>query len=190
MRLRSLILGTPPGAPTLVVLAILNTLQSGCTSCGAATGPASIQPREAQRQTATLPSPSSGRHLLCPTMGAPMVRRPSQDSGHRVILSWRDSAAADSRHDAAIGYCIYRGAQGKRPFAEPVNSVPFPGTSCADDWVEIDNRYIYEVKAISARGVASTASATVKVRIPHTPPPISSVSNSSVPLCRESAAVK
>ena len=58
-----------------------------------------------------------------------------------MILSRTASAPADSKHDAAIGYCVYRGSKRKDPSPELVNSLPFPGTGCRDDLVENDKKY-------------------------------------------------
>ena len=71
-----------------------------------------------------------------------------------MILSRRASAPADSKHEAAIGYCVYRGAKRKDPLPELVNSIPFPGTSCTDDLVENHKKYYYVVRAITAKGVS------------------------------------
>jgi hypothetical protein len=105
-----------------------------------------------------------------------------------VILSWRPSAPADSKHAAASGYCIYRGVKQRDPSPVLVNSIPFPGTSCADDSVVNDKKYYYVVRAISAKGVTSMVSNEVPATIPKRSNP--SASLVSPPLCREPAALK
>ena len=96
-----------------------------------------------------------------------------------MILSWKASAPADSKHAAAEGYCIYRGIKPKDPSPELVNPIPIPVTSCTDDLVEDDNKYYYVVRAISAKSAIPTG----KQSNP-------SVSGASAPLCRELASVK
>jgi len=107
-----------------------------------------------------------------------------------VTLSWRASVPADSKHDVAIGYCVYRGLKRKDPSPELVNSVPFPGTSCTDDLVENDKKYYYVVRAITAKGVTSIISNEAPVAIPTGKQSNPSVSGASAPLCREPASVK
>ena len=107
-----------------------------------------------------------------------------------MILSWRASAIADSKHDAAIGYCVYRGTKPKDPAPELVNSVPFPGTKCTDDSVENDKKYYYVVQAISAKGVTSIISNEAPVTIPTGRQTHPALSGASAPLCREPGIVK
>ena len=82
-----------------------------------------------------------------------------------MILSWKASAPGDAKHDAAIGYCVYRGRKANDPSPELVNSTPFPGTSCADDLVENEKKYYYVVRAISAKGITRIISNEVPVTI-------------------------
>jgi hypothetical protein len=107
-----------------------------------------------------------------------------------VILSWRASAPADSKHAAAIGYCVYRAIKHKDTSPEQVNSRPFPGTTCADDLVENDKKYYYVVRAISAKGVTSIISNEAAAAIPTENKSNPSVSGASAPLCREPASVE
>ena len=106
-----------------------------------------------------------------------------------MILSWRASAPADSKHAAAVAYCVYRSIKRKDPSPELVNFIPFPGTSCTDDLVENGKKYYYVVRAISQgsyehhfdRGARpnSNGEAEQSFRL-----------RSSAPLCREQASVK
>jgi hypothetical protein len=104
-----------------------------------------------------------------------------------VILSWRASAPADSKHAAAIGYCIYRGVKPKDPSPVLLNPTPFPGASCADDLVVNDKQYYYVVRAISVKGVTSVISNEAPAAVPQGNP---SVTRASPPLCRESPSLK
>ncbi|MGA7321648.1 MAG: hypothetical protein WBW98_14140 [Candidatus Sulfotelmatobacter sp.] len=107
-----------------------------------------------------------------------------------MILSWRASAPADSKHAAAVGYCVYRSIKRKDPSPELVNSIPFPGTSCTDDLVENGKKYYYVVRAISAKGVTSIISNEAPAPIPTGQQSNPSASGASAPLCREQASVK
>lgn len=107
-----------------------------------------------------------------------------------MLLSWRASAPPNSKHSAAIGYCIYRSTKRKDPFPEVVNSVPFVGTSCADDLVEGGAKYYYVVRAISGYKVTSPSSNEAPAAIPSNQPPNTSLSSGTVPLCREQSPVK
>jgi hypothetical protein len=111
------------------------------------------------------------------------------NAGHRVILAWKASAPANAKHGAAIGYCIYRGNGAHDPAPQLMNSIPFPGTRCMDDWVENSGKYTYIVRAISVRRVESDPSNVVSVVIPATKQSNSSAISASAPLCRQ-AAVK
>jgi hypothetical protein len=105
-----------------------------------------------------------------------------------VILSWRASAPADSKHAAAVGYCIYRGLRQKDPSPILLNTTPFPGTTCADDLVVNDKKYYYVVRAISDKGVPSIISNEAPAAIPKRSNP--SASRVSPPLCREPVSTK
>jgi len=105
-----------------------------------------------------------------------------------VILSWRASAPADSKHAAAVGYCIYRGLIQKDPSPVSLNTTPFPGTSCADDSVVNDKKYYYVVRAISDKGVTSIISNEALAAIPKHSSPSAPVTLS--PLCWQPAGLK
>jgi hypothetical protein len=86
----------------------------------------------------------------CPTFGSFPEPPVVQIKGtHTVILSWTASAAPDTKHGSAIGYCIYRGTKSVDKSLVRVNSLSFPGTTCTDDMVQTGQTYFYKVKAIS-----------------------------------------
>jgi hypothetical protein len=101
-----------------------------------------------------------------------------------VILSWNPSASADAKHAAAIGYCIYRETKPDN-LAERINFFPLAGDRCVDDSVENGKKYHYVVRAVSAKGVVSTASKPAPVSIPNHSHDAAEVLAGSVPLCRE-----
>ncbi|MGA8761922.1 MAG: hypothetical protein WB562_03450, partial [Candidatus Sulfotelmatobacter sp.] len=126
-----------------------------------------------------------------PTLGSSSVPATlPAEGGHRVILSWKASAPADAKHAAAEGYCVYRSLKRKDPAPELVNSIPFRGTSCADDVVENGKKYYYAVRAISAKAVSSINSNEAPAAIPTGKQSNPSVTGASVPLCREPDGVK
>src|SRR5208283_520263 len=103
-------------------------------------------------------SPAAAADPTCPLLNASMVpSTPPANGGHRVTLTWKASAPADSKHAAAAGYCIYRGVPGD-PTPGLINSTPLLGTSCVDDLVANSVRYSYVVRAISAGGTTSVTS--------------------------------
>lgn len=173
-----------------VLIGIVSTVQVGCTSCLITPGPTPAERLEAAlRKAGTLASPPAVAPLVCPSFGSSSLPAASPVEGeHRVILSWRASAPADSKHAAAAGYCIYRGLMQKDPSPVLLNTTPFPGTSCADDSVVNDKKYYYVVRAISDKGVPSIISNEAPAAIPkHTDP---SASRISPPLCREPVSTK
>lgn len=176
--------------PVVALLALV-TLQSGCKSSPVASSPASIsRSRDTFRQPG-IPPGNSHASLVCPPVDSstpPSV--PQSKDGHRVILSWTASAPADSKHAAAVGYCVYRGTERNPPPTERVNVSPFPGTKCMDDLVENGKKYYYVVRAINAIGVTSTVSKASPASIPSSPRRNPGVSGDAVPLCREPAGVK
>lgn len=176
----------------VVVLGIAGVLQVGCTSCLITARPTPTQRLEealrqdALRKAAALATPPPVAPLTCPSfgaLGAPAA--PPEKKGHKVILSWRASAPADPKHAAAAGYCIYRGVKHGDPAPVLLNSIPFPGTNCADDLVANDTKYYYVVRAISAKGVTSIISNESPAKIPKQNNPFASTA--SPPLCRAPA---
>jgi hypothetical protein len=170
----------------LVVLAVASVLFTGCSGSPAATR----QPAETRQAGTSITKPSPpAAPLVCPAFGASVALAPIQGKGgHRVILSWKGSAPADSKHAAAIGYCIYRSTGRKDSPPQMVNSVPFAGITCTDDFVENGSKYYYVVRAVSAKGVSSIRSNMAPARIPNS----SSQSSAAIsaPLCREPVAGK
>jgi hypothetical protein len=173
----------------VAVLIFIGALQSSCTGKPSAPTQASTQrPAETGKQSGTAPSIVRHDPPQCAPWSSAEPRPSQAKGGHRVILSWRASAPADSRHATAIGYCIYRGLEADDPSPVRVNTVPYPGTSCADDLVENHRKYSYVVKAISADGIRSDSSNWAPAEIPNREP--SNPSGSSVPLCREPVSRK
>lgn len=168
-----------------VFLSIGGTLESGCTSCRVAPPTPSQRVAEALRKAVTESDPPVAP-VTCPTFGPPLTPTSLQASGgHRVILSWRASAPADSRHAPAVGYCIYRTTTRKDPSPELVNRIPLPSTSCTDDLVENGRKYYYVVRTISANSVTSVISNEISALIPTGNKTNPSFSGPSAPLCRE-----
>jgi hypothetical protein len=179
----------------LVALAIIGTVQGGCTGCRVGQSQTAterleeaLKRREVLKKAETLRNASADPDPGCPLLGAALApNTPPPNGGHRVTLSWKASPPADSQQSAASGYCIYRTAVGE---AQPVliSGAPFPGTSCVDDLVQNGKRYSYLVRAVSATGAFSTVSNPAPVAIPTTPGSASpSVSTS---LCRGPASTK
>lgn len=176
--------------PVIVLLLIVNVSQTGCKTNPVATSAASIQGQpKSQVQPGTSTSNALVATLVCPGSSTVAPALPLK-GGHRVILSWRASAAADAKHAAAAGYCVYRGADGDGPPAELLNHFPFSGNKCADDLVGNGKRYAYLVRAISDKGITSIASKPVRAAIPKEPRSNSDLSTDSTPLCREAANTK
>jgi len=116
----------------------------------------------------------------------------AKNAEHMVILSWTASGLADSQHLDPVGYCIFRTIQGQNQPMQLVNSQPFFQTTrqlrCKDDLVENGKKYIYVVRAISASNKQSDPSNIVSAVIPTRKR--SHPSESSAPLCRETASEK
>jgi hypothetical protein len=169
----------------VAALVLVGAMHVGCTSCLVTPKPTPVERLdEALRKAGTLTSQPPAPPLVCPSFASSGTSTmPLQKDGHRVILSWRASAPADSKHAAAIGYCIYRGLTKKDPSPVLLNNAPFPGTSCMDDSVVNDTKYYYVVRAISTKGVTSIVSNEAPATIPKqsNPSPPARV----VPLCRE-----
>jgi hypothetical protein len=179
----------------VVVLGIAGILQIGCTSCLITSRPTPTQRLEEAlredglRKAAALTSLPPVAPVTCPAFGSfGALAGPPEKEGHKVILSWRASAPGDPKHAEPVGYCIYRGVKHEDPSPVLLNSIPFPGTNCADDLVVNDGKYYYVVRAISAKGVTSIVSNEAPAKIPKQSNP--STSTASPPLCRELAGPK
>jgi hypothetical protein len=183
-----------------VAVAMIGTSQTGCTGCrvGQTLTPTqrleeALKRKEALKtaealKTEALPNASAGADPGCPLLGSALApTMPPPNGGHRVTLSWKASPPADSKHSAAVGYCIYRTSAGESQ-AVLISSTPFPGTSCVDDLVQNGKRYSYLVRAVSATGASSTVSNPAPVTIPTKPG--SASSPLSIPLCRGPASTK
>ncbi len=178
-----------------ILIATLATMaaapQSGCKANSSATSraqEASPQPVvRAPAVHANVPAP----RLVCPHLGATLTAVQQSSGGHKVTLSWRASRPPDSKHGAAVGYCVYRGPTARPPYPDLLNEVPFPGTRCADDSVESGKKYYYVVRAITVKGITSDVTKPpVAAKIPTAPSRASQVSQDFAPLCRESTGLK
>jgi hypothetical protein len=175
------------------LLVIGATLPRGCTGCRVVSALGAHISKV--RQSQTIADPPAASRIFCPTLNSSPVQAVLQgQSGHRAILSWRASAAGDAKHDSAVGYCIYRvdEDQGKGQEQSPqlINSRPFEGTRCADDWVKNAGKYHYLVRAISPRWTLSEPSNVAHAAIPGDGQRSSSPPEAPAPLCREPTIVK
>lgn len=179
----------------MIVLALLCILQAGCAGCQGPTDrqAAALKRVEAFKQAEALKeaqAPASRPAAFVPVCPGSLAVSSTiaATGGHRVILSWKGSAPADSKHGAAVGYCIYRGRKHKDPLPELLSATPFPGTSCVDDLVVNDQKYYYVVRAISLQGSTSDTSNEVPAIIPAGSQSSTTASASSTPLCRQPPA--
>jgi hypothetical protein len=180
---------TPVLAFAFVVILAGALLTAGISCRGTQSPASSPQLATDSREPSTPPSSSPSSSLVCPMRGSSLVQEPlPANAGHRVILSWKASAPPNAKYGAAVGYCIYRGEGRRDPFPKLVNSTPFPGTRCMDDWVENSGKYTYMVRAINVRRVESGPSNVISVVIPSSKPGNSSASAISAPLCRQPTA--
>src|SRR5208282_3220566 len=180
---------SPNSTLVVIVLTAFAALLTGWAGCQGPTDRQAealkrvqaFQHAEALKQ-AQAPSGNSAAFVpVCPGYLA-VAPTPQAKSGHRVILSWKASAPADSRHTAAAGYCVYRGTKHKDSSPQLLNSAPLAGTSCVDDLLVNDQKYYYVVRAISLQGSTSDTSNEAPAVIPAGSQ--SSTSPSSAPLCR------
>jgi hypothetical protein len=158
----------------------------GCTSCRVRPDSTATAPAE----TARLPLAAPTLRLFCPTLGSTRATLPpAAQAGHRVVLTWK-AGLADTKHDPAVGYCIYRGTKPHDPAPQLISPMAFPGTSCTDDWVLNGQKYYYVVRAISAKGAHSVVSREAPAAIPSGAPSNPSSSVAPVALCRDPAVKK
>jgi len=178
--------------PVVAALAIFVMLPIACTrGSGPATSESVSRTVEGPKQAGVPTNSAPVRRLVCPAFGSPTTPETLRSKGgHRVILSWRASAPADSKHADAVGYCVYRGNQRKDPRPVLINAAPFSGTSCMDDVVESGKKYYYVVRAISAKGVTSIISNAAPAPIPTRERTEAELPGKSAPLCREPAMGK
>jgi hypothetical protein len=173
------------------LLIIGATLPRGCSGCRVVSA-LRVQLSKPRLSHAIVDPPAASR-IFCPTLNSsPVQPVPPGQSSHRAILSWRASAAGDARHDSVVGYCIYRVDEDKDKDQSPhlVNSRPFEGTRCADDWVKNAGKYHYLVRAIGSRLTLSEPSNAAHAVIPGEGHRSSSPAEAPAPLCREPTTVK
>jgi hypothetical protein len=156
-----------------LVITVAVVLQSGCKSSPVI------------RPSAIATAKPPNQPLRCPAFGATLPPTPNPPTGaHKVILSWKASAPADSTHSAAVGYCVYRGTDPKALPSDLLNPVPFTaGTTCTDNSVQNGKDYYYVVRAISAGNAYSKPSNPAHAPVPSTPG--SSASAISAALCQQ-----
>ena len=149
----------------------------------------SPQSAKASRGTKAASAAPHGKSLLCPAFNSASVQSPLQTRHHEVVLSWKapPSNLSDDK-DLLQGYCVYRSMKQNDASPKLINSIPFAGTSCADDLVADHQTYYYVVVAISAEGRTSSFSNEAIAVIPGKKQ--SSVFGGSYPLCRKGAGSK
>jgi hypothetical protein len=151
----------------------------------------SVSPQSAKsfRGTEGASAAPHGKHLLCPAFNSARVHSPLQTGHHKVVLSWEAPPSSPSHDkDPVLGYCVYRSLNQKDASPRLINSIPFTGTSCIDDFVADHQTYYYVVMAISANGRTSSFSNEATAAIPGKKQ--SSVPVGSYPLCREGVSSK
>jgi hypothetical protein len=111
------------------------------------------------------PAPSGSTRLCNGTGLAPQGLAPP---AHFVTLSWNAAVpASKSPLDAIRGYYVYRSSASRNyTERERMNPLPLRAVRCVDTSVEPRKTYFYVVKAVSAGGKQSRASAEIKVTIP------------------------
>ncbi len=177
-----------PPLSIAVLLAFLSFAQSACSKSPSRNELLSQRVTEALQQSKAAAPKSSVPVLACPTFDSSAPPNASPKGGHRVVLSWKASTPSDSKHADAVGYCIYRGLEGKKDPPVLLNAHPYPDTTCTDDMVQNGTKYYYVVRAISAKGVSSDRSQRTRADIPKKDP--ASLPQNPPPLCRAPAASK
>jgi hypothetical protein len=177
-----------PLLSTALLLALFGLAQSACSRSPTRNELLSQRVTEALQQSKVAAPNTPAQVLACPTFDSSAPPNPSAKGGHRVVLSWKASTPADSKHADAVGYCIYRGLEGKKDPPVLLNPHPYPTTTCTDDMVQNGVKYYYVVRAISAKGVPSDRSQRTRADIPKNDP--ASLPQNSPPLCRAPAASK
>jgi hypothetical protein len=171
-----------------LVLAFFGVALSACTKSPTRNELLSQRVAEALKQSNVAAANTPAPVLACPTFGSTAPSNPSATGEHRVVLSWKASTPADSKHADAVGYCIYRGLEGKKDPPVLLNPHPYPDTTCIDDMVQNGTKYYYVVRAISAKGVPSDRSQRTRADIPKKNP--ASLPQNPPPLCRAPASSK
>jgi len=168
-----------------VGLTVAGTVPIACKSNPATAAASTSRQAEARRSSTLRAANPRNQPPQCPTFGPILPPTPTPPQGsHTVLLSWKASAPVDSKHPAAVGYCVYRGTDPKNPPIELLNPVPFSaGIKCTDNSVQNGNQYYYVVRAVSAGNAYSDPSKPAPASVP-----IILGSNSSgysAPLCRQ-----
>jgi len=177
----------------LLIVGLFGTVvATGQVSSGSSTNPR-IPTGKGTLQVTVQPA------LPCKSAGLPPLQPSQPGTGHhKVTLSWNAGAPSPVIGSKAVGYCLYRsqtqGAAKLKPTCsqcEPVNLVPFVGTSCIDDIVKDGAMYYYVVTAVNAEGTPSSPSNEAPASIPPANQTNSvSVKSSTPPSCREASAAR
>lgn len=133
----------------------------------------SLESFEPHKRQAYAKAVSASGPRLCPAGGSPALQPSSTTGHHKVLLTWKASAAGARPEDNAVGYCLYRSLEkdvsksnATCSGCEQINSVPVLGTACVDDLVQDGALYYYVVTAINGAGNRSSSSNEIPVAIP------------------------
>lgn len=89
---------------------------------------------------------------------------------HSISLAWNASVpASDSPGDAIAGYNVFRHEPGQKCSSkkcEQINLAPIRNTACSDHTVSAGHTYIYQIQAVTARGVVSRLSNEARATVP------------------------
>jgi hypothetical protein len=97
------------------------------------------------------------------------LEQATPSSPYTVRLSWQPSEPAPVARQAAVGYYLYRSRGRQGSHSVRLNHVPITTTFYEDETVEPGNTYYYVVRAVSAIGVESRPSNTIKKEVPARP---------------------
>jgi hypothetical protein len=134
----------------------------------------------------------------CPETPFPMLQSSDPKTGHhKVVLSWKPSAASVDPDKYPVGYCIYRSRKKDVLRRDPtcrecevVSLKPIRSTDCVDDLVQNDVTYYYVVTAISRHKNLSGPSNQIRAVIPKADRPLNSEELGVHPSCRAPVAGK
>jgi hypothetical protein len=105
-----------------------------------------------------------------PGAGSPGPGHTDHDKLHSIRLTWDPSVSAEAVR--VVGYYIYRRESGKSCDQSGNNckklnpNIPIKESSCIDYLVKPGHTYIYQARAVSARGAVSGFSNEAKATLP------------------------